>query len=164
MYTLHYLAYGSNLHPPRLRARVPSAEPLGVVRLPGWALRFHKRGEDGSGKCNLVRQETAEAFGVIYRIQAREKVRLDRAEGLGLGYREFGMELPEFGRVFCYLANESHIDEALLPFDWYKAFVLAGAEFHGLPAEYRHLIEQVPHLPDPDPARSLEARSILMRL
>ena len=166
MYTLYYLAYGSNLHPPRLRERVPSAEPLGVVTLSGWTLRFHKRSEDGSGKCNLVHtgQKGERAYGVVYRILAREKVRLDRAEGLGLGYREHSLELPEFGRAFLYLATDSHIDETLRPYDWYKAFVLAGAEHHGLPADYRRAIEAVPHQPDPDPQRTLAARSILLSL
>ncbi len=165
MFELKYLAYGSNLHPPRLRERVPSAEPLGVVSLPGWSLRFHKRGEDGSGKCNLVYtgQEAESAFGVVYRIDAREKVRLDRAEGLGLGYREHSLELAGHGRVFFYLAMEGHVDDSLQPFDWYKAFVLAGAEYHGLPRDYCHLIESVPHEPDPDVERTLAARSILLR-
>ena len=50
--TLLYFAYGSNLHPERLRERVPSAESLGVARLEAHVLRFHKRGRDGSGKCD----------------------------------------------------------------------------------------------------------------
>ena len=45
------LAYGSNLHPFRLTHRVPSAKLLGVVSVPGKRLAFHKRSDDGSGKC-----------------------------------------------------------------------------------------------------------------
>ena len=43
-----YAAYGSNLHPARLSRRAPSAEFVGTALLPGWELRLHKRGQDGS--------------------------------------------------------------------------------------------------------------------
>lgn len=51
MTTVHYLAYGSNLHPLRLTARVSSARPLGTVPMPGYKIAFHKRSIDHSGKC-----------------------------------------------------------------------------------------------------------------
>ncbi|TNF88372.1 MAG: gamma-glutamylcyclotransferase, partial [Gammaproteobacteria bacterium] len=44
MDSLYYFAYGSNMSPARLQARVPSARPLGVYRLKGHRLSFHKRG------------------------------------------------------------------------------------------------------------------------
>jgi hypothetical protein len=51
---LHYLAYGSNLHPIRLRQRVNSARLIATLSLPGYRVLFNKRGQDLSAKCNLV--------------------------------------------------------------------------------------------------------------
>ena len=54
---IHYLAYGSNLHPLRLTLRVPSARVIGVVEMPGYMLEFHKRSIDGSGKCLIYTEQ-----------------------------------------------------------------------------------------------------------
>nr|MDQ2697092.1 gamma-glutamylcyclotransferase [Pseudomonadota bacterium] len=85
---LKYFAYGSNLHPLRLRERVPSATVLGVAELAGWRLRFHKRGQDRSGKCNIIPTGRSgdRVIGVIYAMAAADKDKLDAAEGLGKGY------------------------------------------------------------------------------
>ena len=40
-----YAAYGSNLHPVRLSARVRAARLLGAGSVTGWELRFNKRGQ-----------------------------------------------------------------------------------------------------------------------
>lgn len=83
MKSLHYLAYGSNLHPLRLMERVPSARLIGVTEITGYQLRFHKRGKDGSAKCDLCWSDDRKSsvFGAIYRIASNEKPILDRAEG-----------------------------------------------------------------------------------
>ncbi len=47
---IHVFAYGSNLCQRRMVARVPSARVVGVGRLSGHILRFHKRSTDGSAK------------------------------------------------------------------------------------------------------------------
>lgn len=47
----HCLAYGSNLHPLRLRKRVSTANLIGIVEMQGYQLAFHKRSTDESGKC-----------------------------------------------------------------------------------------------------------------
>lgn len=60
---MRYFAYGSNLCVRRLRRRVPSARALGPARLDGWTLRWHKRGEDGSGKCSIARPDAGSSAG-----------------------------------------------------------------------------------------------------
>jgi gamma-glutamylcyclotransferase len=166
MTRLKYLAYGSNLHPLRLQQRVSSARPVAVVELPGWRLRFHKRGSDGSAKCNVL--ETCDpadrVHGVVYDIAAREKPALDRAEGLGHGYRLQRLHLQPHGETFFYVATASHIDDALRPFAWYKAYVLEGAWFHGLPTAYTGRIEQVDAIADPQPQRQRDNIRLLWRL
>ncbi|MBD8524829.1 gamma-glutamylcyclotransferase family protein [Pseudomarimonas arenosa] len=153
-----YFAYGSNMLSRRLQApdRAPSALALAVASLPGHRLRFDKRGQDGSGKCDAefsaVEQDCV--HGVVYQIDPAHWPALDRAEGLGRGYRRAMVEVrsaTQSLQCLTYLATDKHPD--LLPFDWYKALVLAGAEQHDLPLDYRRWLHEVPCLADPDRAR-----------
>ncbi len=163
---LRYLAYGSNLHPLRMRQRVPSAQSEGVVQLHGWQLRFHKRGRDGSAKCNLIEtgNQADLVHAVVYRIAGQERPALDRVEGLGDGYELHSLKLHPHGKTFLYLASASHIDDSLHPFSWYKAFVVEGARFHGLPRAYVGAIEQADTIADPHAQRHHENIRLLWRL
>jgi hypothetical protein len=168
MNTVHYLAYGSNLHPLRLGARVPSARVVGVVALPGYRLAFHKRSIDGSGKCLLyaARDPHHQVYGVLYEIDAGEKTALDRAEGKGGGYCEQVLQVTIDGLQYApylYAARASHIDPSLLPYHWYKRLVLAGARYHGFPAAYVAAIEATPSKPDDDARRRRENEALLLR-
>lgn len=164
-----YLAYGSNLHPLRLVERVPSARPIRVVSLPGRSVYFHKRSDvDCSAKCNLVEAaESDPAYGVLYEIAAEHKPALDAVEGLWSGYEEVGIRILVEGETlepFVYLAQPSHIDSSLRPYDWYKAMVLAGARYHGLPKDYVAALSSTPSVPDPDPERAAENEVLLQRM
>lgn len=145
------IAYGSNLHPNRIRARVPSANPIGVVSLAGFSLAFHKRSKDGSGKGMLYEVDGANAYGVVYEITANEKPALDAAEGLGAGYDEQHVKVVLNGitvDALIYMASHRSVDHGLQPYHWYKSLVLAGARYHGLPAEYVANIEGVVSIHD----------------
>ena len=74
----------------RIRERVPSTRAVCVGVLRGHELRWHKVGQDGSGKCDVVESVLPgeQVHGVVYEIAASEKPRLDKAEGLGAGYEE----------------------------------------------------------------------------
>ncbi len=169
MKTLHYLAYGSNLHPQRLAARVPSARPLGVVPLHGRRLSFHKRGRDLSGKCllYLTQNPCDVVFGVLYEIAQTEKVQLDRVEGAGRGYDEERLDVSVGGKryaSFLYAASASHIDRSLSPFHWYKRLVVAGARHHRLPQAYIAALEAVRAVSDADHKRVREQEALLARM
>lgn len=140
MKTINYLAYGSNLFPPRLADRITLYGVAGVVSLDDTRLAFHKRGADGSGKCTLRAYRGARVHGVVYRIDTADKLTLDRIEGVGHGYRVEWLIDPVLGECYFYRAEQAALDEALLPFDWYHAYVLAGARYHGLPADYLAVI------------------------
>jgi hypothetical protein len=155
---MHYLAYGSNLHPIRLQQRVPSATLIGIAELAGFELAFHKRGRDGSGKCNLAeaRGETRSVFGAIYVIEPQEKPLLDEAEGNGRGYLEHPVRAVHGGseyQCFTYRAQASHIDEDLAPYHWYKELVVLGTCFLGMPDQYSAQIDSVRSIQDPDANR-----------
>ena len=106
-----YAAYGSNLHPVRLRKRVSSAKRLGSTHLDGYALRFNKVSwKDGSAKCNIVPSDER-IYLAVFEILETERVILDSFEGLGSGYRNVEMEIAGFGACSTYVADQGAIDE-----------------------------------------------------
>ena len=155
-----YAAYGSNLHPLRLSRRLASASLLGTAFLPDWSLQFHKRSADASGKCSIQRGSSGVHIAV-YDVSETDKRRLDGIEGVGSGYDAAVLEVPHFGRCFSYTASTTHIDDSLLPYDWYSALVLAGAGFLGFPHDYRKQIDSVRTRQDPDPVRHREMRELV---
>ena len=155
MQAVLYAAYGSNLHPQRLRSRTASARLLGIAYLPDWSLRFHKRSVDRSGKCS-IKMGSSGVHVAVYEMSASDKQLLDRIEGVGQGYTDVTIDVPGFGRCATYVAAESHVDEALLPYDWYREIVLLGCRELELPRDYVARIESVATQPDPEPQRRAE--------
>ena len=165
--TLYYLAYGSNLHPLRLAERVPSARFMGLATLPGYRLAFHKRGSDGSGKCNILATGATgdRVHGAVFAMATGHRPLLDRFEGPGYRTEALPVTLSE-GAVtaFAYVAETSCIDEELRPWAWYRDIVYRGACYHALPASYREAIARVAARADPDAAREAHHRALLARL
>ena len=149
---MRYAAYGSNLHPLRLTERISSAQLIGIGFLPHWSLCFHKRSKDHSGKCSILIGGIGVHFAV-FELNAEDKQTLDKIEGLGVGYSEILLSIPDFGNCVSYIAEKSHVDDSLQPYDWYKELVLEGARFHGFPEHYLQPIESLQALCDPDPER-----------
>lgn len=162
--TVRYAAYGSNLHPLRLGGRVGMARLLGTGAIDDFALRFHKRGNlDGSGKCNIVEQRGSQVYVAIYEIEPDAVAVLDEAEGLGNGYEKMEIRSEDFGRCTLYRAQDSHVDDALLPFTWYKALVLAGCEYHDFPEEYVASVMSVGDVVDSDTERHMHHMKMVER-
>lgn len=147
-----YAAYGSNLHPARLTQRVPSASLIGTSRVPGFELRFHKKSTDGSAKCNVVEAD-GEIFVAVYEVRLDERTLLDNVEGLGIGYDEIRISVPDRGDCWTYTAAQSHIDDNLIPYDWYKAFVILGCEFNAFPSDYVQHVRGISERRDHDTQR-----------
>ena len=150
---MRYVAYGSNLHPLRLTARTPSARLLGTACLPSHDLLFHKRSIDRSGKCS-IRAGTIGVYVAVYEISDADRRTLDRIEGVGRGYASVRISVEEYGDCMTYVASETHIDDTLHPYHWYKDLVLEGARLHAFPRDYVAAIEQRPSVIDPDGERS----------
>jgi gamma-glutamylcyclotransferase (GGCT)/AIG2-like uncharacterized protein YtfP len=134
-------AYGSNLDSKRMRDRVPSATVVGISELPLHTLRFHKWNEDGTAKANalLTGAESDRVEGVIYQVDEAHLPALDRFEGNGNGYERYSMpfRVRKGARrgayqAWVYIGQESHIDDELLPAQWYVDHVVRGALEHGL--------------------------------
>ena len=147
---LLYAAYGSNLHPDRLRARVASARLAGTAFLDGLALTFDKRGIDGSGKAAVV--EGGQGVHIaVYSIEAGEKPELDRLEHINVGYYDLTVDIPGYGECFMYTATEAYSEPGLKPYCWYRALVLQGSIAHGFPEDYIRG-DSPPRRPGPRPA------------
>lgn len=158
-----YAAYGSNLHPLRLTARTPTARLVDTAYLPEWSLRFNKRSVDTSGKCS-IRYGSSGVYVAVYQMSAADKEVLDRIEGIGEGYRDASIEVPGIGECATYIAAESHVDDDLSPYDWYREMVLLGCRRLGLPSDYLHKIQSVAADQDPDPERRRENWRIVEKL
>ncbi len=140
---LIYFAYGSNMSPSRLQARVPQIEPLGRVCLIDWRLCFDKPSRDGSAKANIRRQVGKVVWGVLWQIEEPDWATLDRFE-------------PGYERVACHVAPEPSLPtrpactyvypgpichEA--PYAWYLDHLLEGARAHDLPPTWQNELETV---------------------
>lgn len=153
-----YFAYGSNMSVRRLTQRVPSARVLGVGTLDDHQLMFRKKSNrDGSAKCDVAPSSGCRVVGVLFKIDPGEEKNLDRAEGLGKGYRKKDVDVSDAAgrnvRAFTYYASEGDIDPTLKPYTWYVEHVLFGAKEAALPAKYIDSLEAVESVVDPDPER-----------
>ncbi len=158
--TLKYFAYGSNLHFKRFQQRVASARFIDIAVLSGYQLAFHKHGADDSAKCNIIRAQ-AEVHGVVYEIAATEKPILDQLES-GYESSEFVVNTTTGSlKPYAYVATDQNINHSLLPYHWYKQYVLHGAQQHGLDADYCSIIESQVSINDPDARRHAHHLSIL---
>jgi hypothetical protein len=160
MKTFPYAAYGSNLHPLRIKAkdRCPSAKLHGTSIITGWRLTFRKRSTDGSAKCDAEKtgNPSDELQIAVFDIPENEESALDSAEGLGNGYHKDKINLTIDGEELSakiYLADEEAIvDDA--PYDWYKQMVLLGAEYQCFPSTYTNKIKAVKSKSDNDKNRA----------
>mgnify|MGYP006271435121 CR=1 FL=1 len=156
---LYYFAYGSNLLSSRLQARTPSARPVGTATLPGWQLRFHKVGSDGSGKGDIVPAADDVVTGVLYRLRARDLWRLDLAEGAGYRRRRIAVCVAErWQRCETYVATDT--DSELLPYDWYRSLILAGLLEHDIRGPMLERVLATPALADPRRFRGARLRAL----
>lgn len=154
--TLVYFAYGSNLLTTRLKdaERAPSAVLMGRAQLHGHRLKFHKPSRDGSSKADAERTgHWADVVeGVLFRLSEADRPCLDFAEGAGNGYEAFEVVVTAADasagvKALTYIATVEPSTEP--PYDWYRNYVLRGAQEHQLPTEYiRKFIESVPAKPD----------------
>ena len=169
---MKYFAYGSNMLEERLKSpeRVPGAVFQATGCVQGYRLRFHKRSTDGSGKCNIVKTDSARdvVYGVVFEVPDNQLEALDSAEGVGCGYHcdyDIPVRLANGTEMLMlkYVADTNAIDDTFIPYVWYHRLVIAGAEQHRLPEEYIANLRRVPYSEDPDPKRptKLEAEAVM---
>ena len=161
---MKYFAYGSNMCSSRLKSRVPSCKIFDVGILKGHILKFHKRSIDDSGKCNVVPSQNGEneVIGVVFEFDTNEKILLDKAEGKE--YKDISVEvITSKGNVnaYMYVASATSVDDSLIPYTWYKDFVVEGAKEHFLPKEYIQTLIEIESMEDYDEERVQKNKDLL---
>lgn len=130
-----YFAYGSNLWPPRIMERCPSARERGAARLEGWRAVYDKPSVDGSSKLNLRPDAVGVVHGALYEISDDHRDSLDLAEP---GYQPVFVDVVTVEaapiRALTYVWTGDAHD--LGPYDWYVEMVVRGARHHGLPDDH----------------------------
>lgn len=157
----------------RLQERVCRVRILGTGMLRGYLLKFHKKGMDGSAKCDAFYTGNPDHYvlGRVFAINEQQKILLDRVEGLGKGYCEKMVEIlpvcslsaPVQGRQKASIYYATDIDESLKPFSWYKNHVLQGGREAGFDCDYMRLIEQTAAIEDPDLSREAQQTAVYRR-
>ena len=155
-----YFAYGSNMCTKRLQAadRCPDAKVISTGHILEHALKFNKRSADGSGKANACRtgEPTDIVYGVLFEFGGASRSQLAKAEGVGKGYQECGVNVILKDRkvtAISFLADPDAMQDGLKPYDWYLDMLVAGAREHNLPVEYIEALAQTEFLKDMDENR-----------
>ncbi len=137
-----YFGYGSNMDPRTFlgRRRMRPHETR-IALLDAWELRFDLPvGPGERAVANVVPAPGREVWGVAYRIDSEEAMRLDRTEGVHMGaYLRRPVSLGVEGEdaqleAFTYHSTRSIPNRK--PSRRYMGLLLAGARHHGLPEDY----------------------------
>ena len=150
---IYYFAFGSNLNHYRLHQRIGDYGTVGIGYLPDHKLAFNKRGGDDSGKCTVTASVSDKVWGAVCQLSLEQKKKLDYFEGVGHGYDAITTKIITHEKTVdavLYQAQLDAMDDGLVPFDWYKEFVLTGAKYHNLPEEYILRIEKIKVITDPN--------------
>lgn len=101
-----YIAYGSNLNLEQMEHRCPTAEVVGATTLHNWQLKF--RGGNHSAVATIERSKGSQVPVLIWRIQPKDELALDRYEGWPHLYRKETLRVTVNGkRVYAmvYIMN-----------------------------------------------------------
>jgi len=151
-----YFAYGSNMETATLRGR-RRVEPLQALaaRADGWRLVLDKPPlvPVGEAFANIVPDADAAVLGVLYELPRTDWEHVELTEGVRIGnYRSVMVRASSLARpafeVDPFALTSDRRDPSLGPSERYMACLIAGAEEHGLPAEYVAFLRAVPARPE----------------
>lgn len=146
-----YFAFGANMHDSAFLER-RKMRPLEwrAGRITGYRLRFNLEGrpKGKAAPANITRDEDAEVWGVLYRLNRHELVRLNASEGIpGWRYRPIWVTAEDIDgntlNVVTYIANGKAADGN--PSLRYLTLLREGARAHGLPAHWIAFLEHRKH-------------------
>lgn len=160
-------AFGSNMCSGRFLhyfRRHPALGPQGPGQpalLRDYRLCFNKESSDGSGKGNVELHPGGEVWGVVYSIPDAGLPVLDAGEGPG--YRREKKQLELNGKsedAWVYMAVDPSREPGLIPYTWYKRFLVEGAKEHNLPPHYTQALELIQAKEDDNKQRDREKRAL----
>ena len=158
-----YFAYGSNMQAATLRGRRGITWSRAIpARLVGWRFVCDKPPLFPGMResyANLVPEEGAETYGVLFELQADDLAHVELTEGVLIGnYRRVDVLAEPLGRgasvAAATLVTDAR-DAALAPSERYRALLVEGAREHGLPADWITFLEGLPARPESEEATSL---------
>jgi AIG2-like family len=138
---VEYFAYGSNILSKRLQERIPNAIPKCTATLRGYTLTFTKLSRDGSAKANIEMDPNGLVIGVVYGIDRKDFLTLDRVEK---GYRRTKVNVQTADGVVlspCTYAC-SDLTEGILPNRNYLNLIIEGAKENAFPVAYINRLEE----------------------
>ena len=77
----YYFAYGSNMSLQQMAERCPASLLMGKGRIEGYRWQIN-----GRGVANIVKSANDSVEGLVYQVDAKDKRRLDRSEGVARGF------------------------------------------------------------------------------
>ncbi|MGH8763363.1 MAG: gamma-glutamylcyclotransferase [Nitrosospira sp.] len=123
----------------RIQDAAPSAVAIDIGFVQGHTFTFGKVTRHSSGECDIeaTGNQKNRVYGVLYKINVKDKPDLDEAEGLGT-FDEANIQVVTSTGNYAAATYVARYKEAATfrPYQWYKALVIAGAVEHGLPNEY----------------------------
>jgi hypothetical protein len=139
-----YFAYGSNMDPRRMEARVPGARAIGPGRLDGYRLEFNVYSTEWEGgAANMELDQDAHLWGVLWEVPEDEAGGLDAFHGHPTFFRreDVIVEGPE-GPVIAWTLRVAHQGGTFVrPTDAYLQTVKAAIRVHGLPPEALDIVD-----------------------
>jgi len=159
-------AYGSNMYLNKLKACAPNARKVATACLKGYQLSFNKQSTDGSGKGNVIQTNNPDdlVWGVVFEISEEEANALDKEEKGYLNVPLVVTTVDNNEQVTCYIADEIHINNELIPYDWYKEMIVRGAAENDLPIEYQTYLQNITAAVDIDEKRTARKMKILNKI
>ncbi|GHC19774.1 gamma-glutamylcyclotransferase family protein [Aidingimonas halophila] len=142
----YYFAYGSNMNPDRVQARIGSTKRVLAGVLPDHALSFNKASRiPGIAHANVVHQPGSQVEGALFQLADAAQVELmDPFEGVPHDYqRQRKAILTSLGTIdaWVYIAVPERIRPGLKPAREYLDHLLAGRPF--LSDSYHRQLSQV---------------------
>lgn len=131
-----YFAYGSNVSIVQMLKRCPTAKVVGVDYITHYALRFNKKGIDGTGKANVEEHLNSRVHGVVYVLSPSTVAQLDQYEGEGEHYHRVPVVTASGKECEMYVADPKHINNKLHPSEEYKETITRGFSFLAIPTKY----------------------------
>lgn len=136
----NFFAIGTNMDAEYLRRIAPGAHRLGIARLPGYTVRWHKRA-NSEGK--LAAHKTGHAgdlvWGVVYRLSPVDFKLIDGAQRHARYIENRVTVVDSDGtqhEASVYVAEADVVDDSLRPTRSYRDPIVRAARANGLPDDY----------------------------
>jgi hypothetical protein len=140
---LLYFAYGSNMNNKRLFSRTGSADKWDNGMVSGKKLCFNKLGQDGTGKANLIDHDGGKAFGVLFKVNESDLIKLDKFEA---GYKRKILKIKSNNNG--YIVAISYLADFpinfICPSKEYIDHIIHGADYNDMNTGYINYLKTIP--------------------